>query len=116
MVATSWYFVPKSVEILFQQLLISALVLAFAAERYSVRTIAVCCGLLFGGAHFLLGLGGLPFGYVTRFIIAASAFGLVFPYLILQVRNGFAYSYAVHCLYYLATIVVARTLSPYAQY
>jgi hypothetical protein len=83
MVAAPWYFAPKSIEILFQQLLLAAMVLAFAAERYSVRTIAVCCALLFAGAHLLLGLGGLPFGYVTRFIVAAAAFGLVFPYLIL---------------------------------
>ena len=116
MIATQWYFAPKSIEILFQQLLIAALVLSFAAERISVRTIAICCALLFGGAHLLLGFGGLPFGYVTRFVAAASAFGLLFPYLILQLRNGFVYSYALHWLYYLVTIVTAHTLSPYVQY
>jgi hypothetical protein len=116
MVATPWYFLPKSIEILFQQLLIVALVFALTAERISVPIIAVCCALLFGAAHVLLGLGGLPFGYVVRFVAAATVFGLVFPYLILRVTNGFVYSYSLHWLYYLVTIVMAHTLSPYVQY
>jgi hypothetical protein len=43
-------------------------------------------------------------------------FGLVFPYLILRVPNGFVYSYSLHWLYYLVTIVMAHTLSPYVQH
>lgn len=114
MTVTPWYFLPKSVEILFQQLLIAAMVLALAAARCRLRTIALSCGLMFGGAHLLLAFGGMPFGYVTRFTIAASAFGLAFPYLILQLRNGFAYSYLTHWSYYAVTVVMAHTLSPYA--
>jgi hypothetical protein len=114
MLANEWYFLPKSFEILFQQLLIAALVLAFAAHHYRMQTIAIICALLFGAAHLLLGLGGLPFGYVVRFVAAATVFGLVFPHLILRVRNGFAYSYALHWLYYIVTIVMAHTVSPYA--
>jgi hypothetical protein len=111
---TAWYFVPKATEILFQQLLVAALVLALAAEGYAVRTISLACAALFGSIHVLLALGGMPFGYVVRFVIAAAAFGYVFPHLLLRVPNGLAFSYALHWLYYLATIVMVHLLSPYS--
>jgi hypothetical protein len=113
---TPWYFVPKSVEILFQQLLVAALVLALAKEKFSVRAISVACAVLFGGMHVLLAFGGMPFGYVVRFVLAAAAFGFVFPVLLLRTANGLACSYSLHWLYYLITIVMAHTLSPYAHY
>ncbi len=105
-VATSWYFLPKSIEILFQQLLILALVLALSAQRCSLRQIALCCAALFGGMHALLAFGGMPLGYVIRFMVAASAFGFVFPYLLLRVPNGLAYSYILHWLYYAVSVVM----------
>ncbi len=111
---TAWYFVPKAIEILFQQLLVAALVLILAARRLAVRTISLTCALLFGGMHLFLAFGGMPIGYVLRFVAAATAFGFVFPQLLLRVPNGFAYSYTLHWAYYLATIVMAHLLSPYA--
>lgn len=111
-VATPWYFLPKSVEILFQQLLVVALVLALAARSCSLRQISLCCAALFGGAHLLLAFGSVPWIYVLRFSVLAALFGLVFPYLILRVPNGFAYSYATHWAYYALTLVMARTLGP----
>ena len=110
--ATSWYFLPKSIEILFQQLLVVALVLTLAAENWSLRKISVSCAALFGAAHVLLAFGDVPWGYVTRFSILAAIFGLAFPYLILRVPNGFAYSYVTHWGYYAITIIMARMLGP----
>ena len=111
--ATSWYFLPKSIEILFQQLLVLALVLVLSAKQYSLRKISAYCAILFGGTHILLVLGGVPTGYVIRFMIAASVFGFVFPYLLLRVPNGFAYSYIVHWLYYALSVVMPHIfLSP----
>ena len=37
---------------------------------------------------------------------------LSFPVLILRVRNGLAYSYAVHWLYYALTVFMARAVGP----
>lgn len=108
--ATPWYFLPKSIEILFQQLLVVALVLTLSAENYSLRKISVYCAVLFGAAHILLAFGDVPWGYVARFSILAALFGLVFPYLILRVPNGFAYSYVLHLGYYAITVVIARTV------
>jgi hypothetical protein len=104
--ATPWYFLPKSIDILFQQLLVVALVLALAAHQYSMRRISAYCALLFGAVHALLAFGGVPLGYVIRFMISAAAFGFVFPCLILRVRNGLAYSYVIHWLYYAASVVL----------
>lgn len=105
-VATSWYFLPKSIDILFQQLLIVALVLALAAQKCSLRTISICCAIGFGAAHVLLAFGDVPLRYVIRFVISAAAFGFVFPYLILRVPNGLAYSYIVHWLYYALSVLL----------
>ena len=114
-VATSWYFLPKSIEILFQQLLIVALVLLLSARRQSIRNIAVYCAVLFGGAHIFLLFGGMPIGYVIRFMAAASAFAFAFPYLLLRVPNGIAYSYIVHWLYYAITVAMPHIFSPSVQ-
>lgn len=112
MAATPWYFLPKSVDILFQQLLIVALVLTLAAQQYSIRKIAVYCAILFGATHALLAFGDVPWRYVIRFMVAAAAFGFVFPHLILRVPNGLAYSYVVHWLYYAITVVMPHIFSP----
>jgi hypothetical protein len=104
--ATSWYFLPKSIDILFQQLLVVALVLVLSAQRYSLRKISVYCAVMFGATHVLLAFGGVPWGYVMRFMLSAAAFGLVFPYLLLRVPNGLAYSYVVHWLYYALSVIM----------
>ncbi|MBM3529223.1 MAG: hypothetical protein FJX62_14130 [Alphaproteobacteria bacterium] len=110
-VATPWYFLPKSVDILFQQLLIVALVLGLAEHRFSVRQISMTCAVLFGAMHLLLAFGGMPLGYVLRFMVAAAIFGLIFPSLILNVPNGFAFSYMAHWTYYAITVVMPRIFS-----
>jgi hypothetical protein len=109
-VATPWYFLPKSIEILFQQLLIVALVISLAAQKYGLRKISVYCAILFGAAHLLLAFGPVPWIYVVRFATLAAIFGFAFPYLILRVPNGFAYSYITHWAYYALTIITARTV------
>ena len=114
-VATPWYFLPKSIEILLQQLLIVALVLVLSAQQCSHRKIAICCAILFGGAHIFLLFGGMPIGYVVRFMAAASAFGFAFPYLLLRVPNGIAYSYIVHWLYYAITVAMPHLFSASVQ-
>lgn len=106
--ADPWYFLPKSVDILFQQLLVVALVLALAGTGRTLRQISVICGLLFGISHVLLLFGGAPVGYVVRFTAMATLFGLAFPWLLLRVRNGLAYSYMIHWVFYAGAVIVAR--------
>ena len=114
LLANPLYFLPKSVDILFQQLLIVALVLALTVRQHDLGRISVLCAMLFGGTHLLLAFGGLPAIYVIRFTIFATLFGFLFPYLILRVRNGLIWSYGLHWLYYAVTLITAHTISPYA--
>jgi hypothetical protein len=109
--ATEWYFLPKSVDILFQQLLIVALVLSLTAGGHTLRRISIYCALLFGGIHVLLAFGGLPAGYVIRFMLFAAVFGSIFPVLILRVPNGLGYSYMLHWFYYAITVLMPRFFS-----
>jgi hypothetical protein len=91
-------------------LLVVALVLGLSAENYSLRKISISCATLFGAAHVLLALGDVPWAYVARFSMLAALFGFAFPWLILRVPNGLAYSYIVHWGYYAITVIMARTL------
>jgi hypothetical protein len=106
------YFLPKSFEILFQQILILALVLSLAREGFTLKRISLVCGALFGGMHLLLIVDAVSWSYVVRFSVVATLFGLIFPVLILRVRNGLAYSFAIHWLYYAVTVFMARAVGP----
>ncbi|MBY5435378.1 hypothetical protein [Rhizobium leguminosarum] len=90
--ATPWYFLPKSVEIRFQQPLVVVLVLT-RSTRHSASSSR---------------LRGRALGEVIRFAVLAAIFGFGFPYLILRVPNGFAYSYVLHLAYYATTVLMAR--------
>lgn len=106
--ADPWYFLPKSVDILFQQLLVVALVLSLTGAGQSFRRVSLTCGGLFGVSHVLLLLGDAPVGYVVRFTVMATVFGLIFPWLLLRVRNGLAFSYMLHWLFYAVALIIAR--------
>lgn len=94
--ANPTYFLPKSFEILFQQILILALVLSLAREGLTLKRISLACGALFGGMHLLLIFDAVVWSSVVRLSVVATLFGLIFPVLILRVRNGLAYSYSLH--------------------
>lgn len=94
--ATAWYFLPKSVEILFQQILLAALILALHALKLSLLQISVLVAALFGGLHLSLALSSYNPAYVFRYSIAATIFGAIVPYLMLHMRNGFLIAYSVH--------------------
>ena len=103
--ATSWYFLPKSVEILFQQLLIAALVLALRDRTCAVWQISALVAVLFGGFHLTLALSYPNPMYVMRYTIAATVFGALVPQLLLRLRHGFLLSYAIHWAYYALDII-----------
>jgi hypothetical protein len=98
--ATSWYFLPKSVEILFQQILIAALVLALHQMQISLPRIMAIVALMFGGFHLTLALNGDNPFYVLRYSVAAMIFGAFAPYILLKLRSGFLITYAIHWTYY----------------
>ena len=100
MFASAWYYLPKSTDILFQQVLISAMVFSAARTKISLPVISLGMAMLFGGFHLLLALEGFTALYVIRFTIAASIFGLFVPYLYLRTRYGFRWAYGLHWSFY----------------
>jgi hypothetical protein len=108
--ASPWYFLPKSVEIGLQQLLVAAMILVFDRQEMSLQRISWWSAVLFGSIHLLLVFGGSSIGYVAVFTVSAVVAGFVFPYLMLRVRNGFMYSFFIHWGFYAVVIVLARVL------
>ena len=106
--ASGWYFLPKSIEIVLQQLLVAAMVLAFEVRKFSLRAISLWSAVLFGGIHLLMVLDGSSPAYVAIFTASAVAAGLLFPYLMLRIKNGFIYSYFIHWGFYAVVVVLSR--------
>lgn len=113
LLATPWYFAPKMAEILLQQLLITVLVLVLYDQLRSLYRVIVGYAVAFGGAHVLLyALSAGPSQHATFMTLGALASAFVFPYLLLRVRGGFMYTYAIHVLFYIALVLVLHTWPP----
>ena len=100
MFASGWYYLPKSADILFQQVLVASMIYTAAQSNLSIRSIAMGMALMFGGFHILLALDGFLPLYVARFTIAATLFGLIAPYLYLRLKHGFRWAYGLHWSFY----------------
>lgn len=111
--ATTAYFFPKTVEIVFQQLLVLAMIVSLSIDGLPLRTIALFSALLFGGMHILLAFSGLPPRAVIIFIAASTTFGLILPRLILMTRFGLATAFALHWIFYAAVLAQARIFGPH---
>jgi hypothetical protein len=112
--ATPWYFLPKSIEILVQQVLITVLVLEFYSRFNSLKETIGSYAICFGGAHIILfSINGTPTLYAITMIVGSLLSALIFPYLILRVRGGFVYSYMIHLIFYILLAMLLRTLPLY---
>ncbi|MBU2992419.1 hypothetical protein Q4555_09085 [Octadecabacter sp. 1_MG-2023] len=100
MFASAWYYLPKSADILFQQVLIAAMIFAMARQNIKLRYIALAMAVLFGGYHLTLGFDGFTTLYVARFTLSATVFGFFVPYLYLKARYGFQWAYGMHWSFY----------------
>lgn len=111
--ATPWYFLPKAIEILVQQTLITALILVLQARFHSIQKVSLWYAALFGGAHVLLyAINDAPTPYATIMTAGAILSALVFPYFIIRLRSGFVYSYMVHLLFYIVVAIALHTWPP----
>ena len=100
------YLVPKSFEVLFQQLVIVALTLLLAETGLSVSAVVFAFLGIFGVLHLpmlrVLGRGpGLSYG------VASVTLAEALPWLILRVQSGVLYSYAAHWFFYTVVAVLA---------
>jgi hypothetical protein len=98
--AGSSFFLPKSVEIVFQQVLIVAILLALSTSGLSVARMSLLVGLLFGGFHLTLLYVYAEPSFAYRYAIAATVFGAMVPYMILKIRHGYLLSYGIHWCFY----------------
>ena len=118
MFASACYYLPKSVDILFQQVLVAVMVRRADVVGLPIRTISILMAILFGGFHLTLALDGFTPLYVARFTVAATLFGLIIPYLYLRKRHGFRWAYGLHWGFYAldATIThFALAVPPWAN-
>jgi hypothetical protein len=113
LMATPAYFFPKTMEIVFQQLLVLAMIVSLSIDGLPLRTTSIFVALLFGGMHILLAFSGIPPRAVIMFIVASTAFGLILPRLILQTRFGLAATFALHWAFYAAVLCQARIFGPH---
>lgn len=113
LLSTPWYFLPKSVEILMQQILTTVVILALHSRLGSFKKVLIGYAVCFGGAHVLLfALSGAPTPYALIMTVGAMLSTFVFPYLILRVRGGFVYTYAIHLIFYILLAMLLRTWPP----
>lgn len=94
------YYAIKSLEILFQQLIISLLILGLYDQTKSFWKTVFFFLSLFFVAHIPLAIL-FPLKFVALFSFGALGAGVVFPYFILRVHGGVVYSYLVHWVFYL---------------
>jgi hypothetical protein len=113
LMAAPAYFFPKTVEIVFQQLLVLAMIVSLSIDGLPLRTISIFSALLFGGMHILLAFSGIPPRAILMFIVASTAFGLILPRLILQTRFGLAAAFVLHWTFYAAVLAQARIFGPH---
>lgn len=100
--ASRWFFLPKSIEILVQQTLITALVIALARQLHFTKRVSIAYAILFGCAYMVMFvISGAPTPYTVIMTLAALASAALFPHLILHVKNGFVYAYAIHFIFYI---------------
>lgn len=110
MFANAAYYIPKSFEILFQQVLILTIVLLFSAFGWQTLQIGFLTAILFGLFHLSLIFNGVTAFYVARFTIAAICFGAVVPSLMLATRNGATLSFGLHWGFYVADNIFTHFL------
>lgn len=110
---TPWYFLPKAFEVMLQQILITTLILAFYYRYNSFKAMLIAYGLLFVGSHIaLFALTGAPEDHAAWITGWAACSTLVFPYLILKIRGGFVYAYAIHLSSYIVLSMILHTWPP----
>jgi hypothetical protein len=111
--ATTWYFLPKALEILIQQLLVTVLVLELFFRFESIKKVLLGYVLCFGGAHVVLYLlNGAPLPYSIIMTGGAFVSSLIFPFLILRVRGGFVYAYMIHFIFYVILAMLLHAWPP----
>ncbi len=113
LLSTPWYFLPKALEVWMQQILITILILELHYRFRSFKKVLIAYAATFGLAHVgLFALSSAPGPYATTMTLAALGSTCVFPYLILRVRGGPVYAYAIHLTFYILLAMFLHAWPP----
>lgn len=111
--ATPSYFLPKSIEIFIQQMLVIVLVLELYMKFKSMKQVFWGYLVCFGGAHIVLFiLDHASIRYSLLMTITALLSTAVFPYLMLRVRGGFILAYVIHFTFYVLLASLLHIFPP----
>ena len=99
------YLLVKTIEILFQQVLIVLLILTLASYRDDMWFVSKAYAFIFSIVHLAL-IPRLGLAYTALFFGVSLLSAFVFPYIILKIKNGFVYSYIVHWSAYICITTV----------
>ena len=113
LLSTPWYFLPKAAEVWMQQVLITILVLELHYRFRSYKKVLIGYAAIFGGTHVLLfALSGAPIPYAASMTAGALGSTFLFPYLLLRVRGGLVYAYAIHLIFYILLAMFLHAWPP----
>lgn len=101
----NYYVWAKPLDVLIQQLLIVWLTTKLYANGLSLRQIVFFFVFAFGSIHILQ---TLKTDWMIGLVFTAGALvsSILYPYLILRIRNGYIYNYIIHLgLYNLAALI-----------
>lgn len=105
----SYFLWAKPFDVLLQQVLIVLLVKKLHQYKLTVKQITALFVFGFGFIHifqifrtdFTIGLG---------YTLGAMIFSLIFPYMIINVKNGYIYNFMIHLVTYNVAALLAWTL------
>lgn len=103
--------IPKVFDVVFQQITIFGFIKYLLSKDFQKKEVLLIMWLAFALLHSPLMLKE-PVYWVTLFLPSFFA-GLPFTYIILYLKHGLAYSFAVHFIFYFLTGVALRTFYSY---
>lgn len=91
----NYYIFAKPLDVLVQQLLIIWLTLKLHAQGLSLKKITIFFLFAFGSLHFFQ---VFKTDWIIGLLFTAGALisSVVYPYILLRVRNGYIYNYMIH--------------------
>jgi len=104
----SGFFIwAKPMEVFWQQLMIIVLVKKLESQKLSLYQIMLVCMAAFGSIHIYQALRADAI-IGTGFTIIALLFSVLFPYMILNIKNGYLYNYTIHLTTYSFVAILIR--------
>tara|TARA_B100001971_G_C17746211_1_gene313171 strand:- start:120 stop:548 length:429 start_codon:yes stop_codon:yes gene_type:complete len=105
----NFYIWTKPFDILVQQLLIIVLVKKLSEQRMNLKQITLIFILGFGAIHiFQIFKTDIIIG--LAFTAGALLSSVLYPYMILKVKNGYIYNYMIHLAIYNIAAILTWTL------